>query len=98
MRRRAADACMKETAMIHKFHVGQRVRFSGSVSHHAAAGSYEVTGRLPPRDNGNQYRIKSAHEPHQRVVNEDDLQPERQQNDPEALFAPRPDSADPTKH
>jgi len=57
--------------MVHKFEPGQMVRFAGG--RNAADGFYEIIQVLPSRDGELQYRIKSEREPHQRVVNESDL-------------------------
>ena len=43
---------------------------------HAAAADYKVTYLLPPEGDDYQYRIKSAAEPHERVLKESQLQRE----------------------
>lgn len=59
----------------YRYDPGQKVRFSrGFPYREAAAGDYEVLCRLPRRDGECQYRIKSAHEPHERVVKESELE------------------------
>ena len=45
-------------------------------SHPAAAADYKATYLLPPEDDDYQYRIKSAAEPHERVLKEGQLQRE----------------------
>ena len=61
--------------MTHKFHLGQRVRFSrGYPYRNAADGSYEVVRQLPYGEGDFQYRIKSAREQHERVVKERELE------------------------
>ena len=60
----------------HKFEVGQTVMYIAPFSHAAAAADYKVTHLLPPEGNDYQYRIKSAAEPHERVVKESQLQRE----------------------
>jgi hypothetical protein len=61
--------------MLPKFQAGQTVRFASSFPHrHAAEGVYEVIRRLPSEDGDYQYRIKSARELYQRVVNESDIE------------------------
>lgn len=59
----------------YRYETGQKVRFSRGFPYRAAAaGDYEVLRRLPRRDGENQYRIKSAREPHERVVRESELE------------------------
>ena len=60
----------------HKFKVGQTVHFtSGPYGRGAggAGGAYKITQLLPPEGDDRQYRIKSANEPHERVVKESQL-------------------------
>jgi hypothetical protein len=58
----------------HKFKVGQSVSFtSGRFGRGAVNEIYKITQLLPPEGDDNQYRIKSASEPHERVVNESQL-------------------------
>jgi len=58
----------------HKFKVGQTVSFaSGPFGRGGTNGIYKVTQLLPPEGNDYQYRIKSAAEPHERVVKESQL-------------------------
>jgi hypothetical protein len=59
----------------HKFHVGQIVELASSGQRWAAGGVYEVTKRLPQSETSGEreYRIKSVHEPHERVARESDL-------------------------
>jgi hypothetical protein len=58
----------------HKFKVGQTVAFtSGPFGRGGTNGIYKVTQLLPPEGDDNQYRIKSAAEPHERVVKESQL-------------------------
>ena len=59
----------------YRYETGQKVRFSKGFPYRAAAaGDYEVLCRLPRRDGEYQYRIKSAREPHERVVRESELE------------------------
>ena len=61
--------------MIHRFRPGQRVRLSrGTASRNLSEGSCEIIRRLPYEDGEYRYRIKSAHEQHERVVKESDLE------------------------
>ena len=58
----------------HKFKVGQTVRFtSGPYGRGSTTDTYQITALLPPTDDDRQYRIKSANEPHERVVRESQL-------------------------
>jgi hypothetical protein len=58
----------------HKFKVGERVLYtSGPFGRAAAGGVYKVTQLLPSEGDDRQYRIKSADEPHERVVKESEL-------------------------
>jgi hypothetical protein len=58
----------------HKFKVGQTVNFTSSAfDRGGASGIYKVTHLLPPEGDDHQYRIKSANEPHERVVKESQL-------------------------
>jgi len=58
----------------HKFKVGQTVGFtSGPFGRGGTNSIYKVTQLLPPEGDDNQYRIKSAAEPHERVVKESQL-------------------------
>ena len=58
----------------HKFKVGQTVRYtSGPYGRSSAVGVYQVTQLLPSEDGDQQYRIRNANEPHERVVKESQL-------------------------
>ena len=58
----------------HKFKIGQSVNFtSGPFGRGAASSIYKVTQLLPPEGDDYQYRIKSASEPHERVVKESQM-------------------------
>ena len=58
----------------HKFKVGQTVLYaSGPHGRGASSGVYKVTQVLPSEGDDRQYRIKSAAEPHERVVKESQL-------------------------
>jgi hypothetical protein len=57
-----------------RFMVGQIVRFtSGTVGRPGAGGSYKIIRVLPLEGDEHQYRIKSAHEPHERIARESQL-------------------------
>ncbi|MCZ7657280.1 MAG: hypothetical protein M5U07_05215 [Xanthobacteraceae bacterium] len=59
----------------HKFHVGQTVHFtSGPYLRGGANGVYKVVRVLPREGDDQQYRIKSANEPHERVAKESQLE------------------------
>jgi hypothetical protein len=58
----------------HKFKVGQSVLYtSGPYGRGSSSSVYKVTQLLPPEGDDRQYRIKSANEPHERVVKESQL-------------------------
>ena len=59
----------------HKFAVGQSVRFTGNgMNRLGARDGYTVTRILPAEGADLEYRIKSPHEPHERVVRESQLE------------------------
>jgi hypothetical protein len=60
---------------MHKFSVGQLVHFHPDRGERASAppGLYEVTKQLPHDGHGYEYRIKSAHEEHERTAKESQL-------------------------
>ena len=59
----------------HKFKVGQSVNFAyGRRGQSGSSGIYKVTQLLPPEGDERQYRIKSAAEPHERVVKETEIE------------------------
>lgn len=60
--------------MSHRFRSGQTVRLVRSSLRSAADGEFKVIRPLPDEGGETQYRIKSAREPHDRVVKESDLQ------------------------
>jgi hypothetical protein len=65
---------MENIVSDHKFKVGQTVQYtSGPYGRGGASGVYKVTHLLPPEGDDRQYRIKSASEPHERVVKESQL-------------------------
>jgi hypothetical protein len=59
----------------HKFKIGQRVYFNVPANLGAAQGFYYITAHLPADGGQFQYRIKSAHEAHERVAKEGQLIP-----------------------
>ena len=71
---RNAVAVMEGSVQDHKFKVGQSVSFtSGPFGRGGTNGIYKVTQLLPLDGDDFQYRIKSASEPHERVVKESQL-------------------------
>jgi hypothetical protein len=60
---------------MHKFHVGQIVQFHPNRNERftAPGGAYEITKRLPHNGQEYEYRIKSAHEGHERTAMESQL-------------------------
>ena len=60
----------------HKFKVGQSVLYTSGPYGRGSGGTgglYKITQLLPPEGDDRQYRIKSANEPHERVVKESQL-------------------------
>jgi hypothetical protein len=58
----------------HKFKIGQTVQYtSGPYGRGSSSSVYKITQLLPPEGDDRQYRIKSASEPHERVVKESQL-------------------------
>jgi hypothetical protein len=58
----------------HRFKIGENVLYTSGPYGRAGAGIvYKVTQHLPPEGDDRQYRIKSANEPHERVVKESQL-------------------------
>ena len=65
---------MESAVSDHKFKIGQSVHYtSGPYGRGTANGVYKITQLLPPEGDDRQYRIKSASEPHERVVKESQL-------------------------
>ena len=56
-----------------KFKVGDVVTLKSSVVRNVPGGIYEVIKVLPDHNGEREYRIKSANEPHERVVLESEL-------------------------
>ena len=56
----------------HKFKVGQSISFTSGPGRGGTSSIYKVTQLLPP-EGDDQYRIKNADEPHERVVKESQL-------------------------
>jgi hypothetical protein len=55
----------------HEFKAGQTVFLEWSIN--MPGGAYVVTKQLPERNGEFEYRVKSAKEPHERVVRESQL-------------------------
>ena len=58
-----------------KYRVDQRVHYAPDLRQRSAEGAYKIMRCLPADSAGFQYRIKSPHEQHERVVREDQLTP-----------------------
>ena len=70
----AADNCVMERVLKHKYTVGETVYFTASnVARPAASGTYEVLKLLPTDGDDCQYRIKSSTEAFERVAKESQL-------------------------
>jgi len=57
----------------YKFQIGQTVFLSPSLGLSMPGGAYIVTRKLPERDGEFVYQVKSANEPHQRIVRESEM-------------------------
>ena len=51
-----------------------KARLCGTIVRRAAKGTYEIIRLIPDNDDDPQYRVKSAAEPHERVVPESQLE------------------------
>ena len=60
---------------MHKFKVGQTVRFVPNTWHarNSVPGSYEVRKQLPERNGEFEYHVKSSGESHERVATESQI-------------------------
>jgi len=56
---------------VHKFKIGETVFLEGSLN--VLGGAYVIIRQLPERNGEHEYQIKSAREPHDRVVRESQL-------------------------
>ena len=63
----------KAVITMHKFTIGQIVQFRPDRFSDAPRGPYELTKRLPHNGTEYEYRIKSAHEEHERIAKEKQL-------------------------
>jgi hypothetical protein len=63
----------EEAVTSHKFKIGQSVNYTSGPFGASASGAYQITQLLPPEGDDFQYKIKSAAEPHERVVKESQL-------------------------
>ncbi|MDH7797557.1 MULTISPECIES: hypothetical protein [unclassified Beijerinckia] len=73
----------------HLFIVGQSVRLKPEFMTPASksSGIYKITRTLPPEGNLLQYRIRNDEEPHERVANQDSLEPVRKpQSESDSVF------------
>lgn len=59
----------------YRFRIGQTVDLIPSISRSAANGHYQIVSRRLADGENPQYRIKSRHEAHERVVAENELIP-----------------------
>jgi hypothetical protein len=58
----------------HKFQIGASVFVNPSVGLNIPGGAYIVTAKLPERDGELEYRVRSADEPYERVMRENQMQ------------------------
>jgi hypothetical protein len=62
-----------EIMPLYKFQIGQTVFLTASRGRNVPGGACIVTRKLPERNGEFEYRVKSAKEPHERVVGESEL-------------------------
>jgi hypothetical protein len=60
---------------MHKFKIGQSVRFETNTWHfrNSVPGAYEVMKQLPERNGEFEYRVKGSNEAHERVATESQI-------------------------
>jgi len=74
IRRSQMPARAMSTVKGHKYEVGQVVSFMpGALTLEKSLGLYEIVRCLPPEGPENQYRVKSVHGSHERVVRESQI-------------------------
>ena len=59
---------------LHRYAVGQTVRFIPGLSRNSVSGTYEVVRLLSEEAGEHRYRLKSTRESHERVANESQLE------------------------
>ena len=65
---------IEDAVRSHRFKIGQSVNYTlGPFGVSSGSGVYKITQLLPPEGDDFQYKIKSAAEPHERVVKESQL-------------------------
>jgi hypothetical protein len=77
MRRcRRRKVCVNtEASLAHKFRIGDNVHIiAGLLGRGDSGGTYKVVRVLPTEGDEQQYRIKSANEPHERVAKQSQLE------------------------
>jgi hypothetical protein len=60
---------------MHKYQLGQRVRYTANVRGQLGATRFTITRLLPRVGNNLSYRVKALDEPHERTVEEESLEP-----------------------
>jgi hypothetical protein len=61
------------TMPTYKFKIGETVFVEAARNSNFPGGAYVVTQKMPERDGEFEYRVRSSHEPHERVVRESQL-------------------------
>jgi hypothetical protein len=65
---------IEDAVSSHRFKIGQSVNYkSGPIGVGSGSGVYKITRLLPPEGDDFQYKIKSAAEPHEKIVKESQL-------------------------
>jgi len=68
-------ALVQEVLLAHKFRIGDNVHIiAGLLGRGDSTGVYKVVRVLPTEGDEQQYRIKSANEPHERVAKQSQLE------------------------
>ena len=65
---------IEDAVRSHRFKIGQSVNYTlGPFGVGSGSGVYKITQLLPPEGDDFQYKIKSAAEPHEKIVKESQL-------------------------
>jgi hypothetical protein len=72
----------------HKFRIGEIVFLAPALSQNIPGGAYVVTKHLPEERGEFQYRVRSVHEPQERVVRESELMKKNVALPPNPLLCP----------
>jgi hypothetical protein len=65
--------CWGRAMPTYKFQINQTVFLVPAIALNVPGGAYIVTKKLPENNGEFEYRVRSPHEPHERVVRESEL-------------------------